>query len=141
ILNDWFALRDLNRLRLIAYRNGDVITASGSEEHGRNKKPLIVFHEVGFISVRGILSNLIVRCCDMISHATNWLGKTSPVPCQDPGKIVSKFVSPFVSPGGSKMGRFLITSEESNNCLRHSDAAICVRLITSAKSSENAVLA
>ena len=50
-------------------------------------------------------------------------------------------VSPAVSPDGLKMGRFLISWDERNNYSTRSKPVICSLLMTSAKSSQNAVFA
>jgi hypothetical protein len=45
-------------------------------------------------------------------------------------KTVLKFVSPVVSPGWTKIGRFLITREESNNYSTLLNGAICALMMT-----------
>jgi hypothetical protein len=58
------------------------------------------------------------------------------------GLRVSRFVvSPVVSPDGLKMGRFQITRDDRDNYSTRLKAVICALLMSSAKSSENAVLA
>jgi hypothetical protein len=44
--------------------------------------------------------------------------------------MLSKTVLSFVSPGQVKMGRFLITRDESNNYLMLLDGAICALMMS-----------
>jgi hypothetical protein len=50
------------------------------------------------------------------------------------------FVLPFVSLAGSKMGRFLIIRDDSNNHASSCDVVVCALLMTLENSSKNSVL-